>query len=86
MTCRSTSAWLDSRFVDVSTDNLFETTPKAVEELTAAAKAFIDNVKALHATIDGVEAPDLFSHREQSSVFTSDPTGVSVSFFQVFGR
>ena len=55
--------------ININTDNVFEPTPKTVEQLTADAKANIDGVNALHASIDGVDVPDLFSHREASGSF-----------------
>jgi hypothetical protein len=56
--------------INIETDNIFETTPKTDAQLTADAKANIDGVTTLHAKIDGVDVPDLFSHREVSPVFS----------------
>src|SRR4051812_4509681 len=56
--------------INISTDNIFETTPKTADQLAADAKANIDGVTALHAKIDGVDVPDLFTHRETSPVFS----------------
>ncbi len=55
--------------ININTDNVFETTPRTIEQLTADAQANIDTVSALHASIDGLAVPDLFSHREQSPPF-----------------
>jgi len=55
--------------ININTDNVFEASPKTIDQLTADAKANIDGVSALHASIDSVDVPDLFSHREQSPPF-----------------
>jgi hypothetical protein len=58
--------------ININTDNVGASTPSTVEELTAAAKANIDTVDMLHASIDGeqIAEADLFTHREQSPVFS----------------
>jgi hypothetical protein len=53
-------------------DNIDVSPPLTVEQLHDAAKASIDLVNELHATIDGVPVPDLFSHRAVSLVFSID--------------
>lgn len=42
----------------------------SVQELRDQAKAAIDPVTNLHATVDGIAIPDLFSHRNISPVFS----------------
>lgn len=51
-------------------DNINVSPPYAVEELRDAARASIDLVNELHATIDGVAVPNLFGHRSITPVFS----------------
>ncbi len=51
-------------------DNLGVSPPLTVAQLRAAAAASVDATTEMHASIDGVAVPDLFSHREVSPVFS----------------
>jgi hypothetical protein len=51
-------------------DNIDTEPPWSVDQLRDFAKASIDLVTGLHATIDGVLVPDLFSYRAISPVFS----------------
>jgi hypothetical protein len=50
-------------------DNI-DSVPFPVDEMRDLARSSIDLVTGLHATIDGVPVPDLFSHRAISPVFS----------------
>ena len=51
-------------------DNVDTFPPLTIGQLRDTARAFVDAVTAVHATIDGVTLPNLLDHRAQSAVFS----------------
>lgn len=57
------------KFIFFPLINSFSSEEGTVTEMRAALATFAANTTELHASVDGVAIPDLFSHRELSPVF-----------------